>query len=76
MIGLLVDAAIAVVIVLDRLCAAVEKAARPPVIPPDRSADAPPAGTGSPASAASAGGHLNLQRHEPLVWGDHYIPHN
>lgn len=55
MIGLLVDAAIAVVVVLDRLCSAVEKAARPQN--PPSGAGAPPTGTGQPVQATSAGGH-------------------
>lgn len=69
MIGLLVDAAIAVVVVLDRVCSAVEKAARPPS---PAGVGAPPAGTGAAsASSPSSGGHLNHLRQEPLVWGEH-----
>ena len=56
MIGLLIDAAIAVVVILDRACSAVTKAARPRN--PPSGVGAPPAGTGAAsASSPGAGGH-------------------
>ena len=58
MIGLLIDAAIAVVTILDRVCSAVEQAARPGHSPVRRER-ATPTGTGFASAATSAGGHLN-----------------
>lgn len=75
MIGLLIDAAIAVVVVLDRACAAVERS-RHRAASPAPVDGVTPAGTGESGSATSAGGHLNSLRHEPLVWGEHILPHN
>ena len=59
MIGLLIDAAIAVVTILDRVCSAVEQAARPGHSPVRRER-ATPTGTGFASAATSAGGHPSI----------------
>ena len=72
MIGLLVDAAIAVVTVLDRVCSAAESA-RLRSASPATVADVPSPGVGASATSAGTGGHLNTYvtngHAEPLAWG-------
>lgn len=65
MIGLLIDAAIAVIVGLDRLCSRLDNS-RLRAASPEPVADAKPAGA---ESTSGTGGHLNNGHAEPLRWG-------